>query len=254
MAARFAGARAVAVKHARQREALRNGPQAPRRPSDIRRSTSGNSFLGTLTPGAEELPQEVVDEAESAVAKAVDSVHEQPGLILARFGFETHRDAWAPRHLERLTEGAQPQLTVEVTGHREALGHTWYGLQCQLRAGEGLVASWTVQRRLVHLRSGLRDPLQELTGVDYEVLFREAPFALRGGLQGTTARLRDWFLALGRGVNSGVVPPRAVALLLIFSGAPAERQSVKALAAANAQPMQRPESPGAGPEWKPAAL
>ena len=34
--------------------------------------------------------------------------------------------SWSERHLERVRQGTQPHLEIELDGSEEAEGHTWY--------------------------------------------------------------------------------------------------------------------------------
>jgi len=79
---------------------------------------------------------------------------------------------------------------------------------------------WHAQKRLVHLREGLHDPLADRLGKDYSRLFSKAPFALHGGPKGTSARLTKWLARLADCVNRGSVEPEVVALILRYLDAP----------------------------------
>merc|ERR1712048_334037 len=54
----------------------------------------------------------------------------------------------------------------------------------------------------------------------YEQHFNGAPFAHKGGLPGTTARLRRWLSTLAKCINSGICPPSVVGLTLGFLNTP----------------------------------
>uniref|UniRef100_A0A7S1FB94 Uncharacterized protein n=1 Tax=Noctiluca scintillans TaxID=2966 RepID=A0A7S1FB94_NOCSC len=206
------------------------------------RGSAVGSFLGPVEKkSADTLHPSSFSRADAATDDAATSINDHPGMYLARFGYEaSDGETWAPRHNERVEHGIQPQLKLDVKGHKESQGHTWYEIRCELHSGTtmGLVASWAVHRRLNHLRQGLHDPLQKLLNKEYERMFEDTPFAMRGGFQGTTARLREWCSTLSILINAGTVFPSVVALTMRFVECPAERLKVKALAASNAMPME----------------
>merc|ERR1719323_2583834 len=112
---------------------------------------------------------------------------------LAKYGYKP-KDASSWESLPG-SDGAVswPTLVLHVGGHEEADGHTWYTLECSLASTSMRPLSWRSKRRLAQLREGLQEPLREALGELYAVHFARAPFALRGGPPGTTARLRCWF-------------------------------------------------------------
>eukprot|EP00927_Polykrikos_kofoidii_P019279 TRINITY_DN18993_c0_g2_i1.p1 TRINITY_DN18993_c0_g2~~TRINITY_DN18993_c0_g2_i1.p1 ORF type:complete len:570 (-),score=84.96 TRINITY_DN18993_c0_g2_i1:482-2191(-) len=160
---------------------------------------------------------------------AVDRV-----ALLSKFGFEAvSDDEWDPRHVARVKADQQPLLEIAVTGHEESDGHTWYIFVCALwrpSVDFGRV-EWTVHRRLSHIREGLHDPAKaRMDPKLYTEYFGSAPFATRGGLPGTTARLRSWCQAFARAVNGSVVQPGIVAFALRLLDGPAKDPAMQALA------------------------
>jgi len=99
------------------------------------------------------------------------------------------------------------QLSITVTGHEEKCRCTYYQMKCELRGPndrDRSFPSWHCEMRLCEIRDEIFDKLVEALGDEaYEVLFSEAPFALRGGLPGTTARLKDWMDAFAACFNGG---------------------------------------------------
>lgn len=118
-------------------------------------------------------------------------------------------------------KGSGPQLKISLEDHREIDGHTFYTLECSLALSHGLNVNWEAPRRLMQLRKNLHDPLKQRFGhAKYKLLFAGAPFAHRGGVCGTTSRLRDWLTALTTCMNSGVCSPGETALVLQFLDTP----------------------------------
>lgn len=115
---------------------------------------------------------------------------------------------------------AGPRLSLLVAGHREDGGHTWYTLACSLEAPAIQRLEWHAHRRLAQLRLGLHDRTKAELGVNYPKYFGEAPFAKKGGLPGTTARLHSWFAALAECINAAAAPPALVAIVLRFLDTP----------------------------------
>jgi len=127
----------------------------------------------------------------------------------------------------------RPRLRIVVDSHEEREGHTWYLVSCRLDPPSGLRAEWMASKRLQHIRDGLHAPCKELIGATaYTKCFGAAPFAAKGGLPGTTARLREWFIALADAINSGACPPRMAHMALTFLEAPPPRASLDAASAA----------------------
>lgn len=113
-----------------------------------------------------------------------------------------------------------PKLTLTILSHSEIEDHTFYQVKCALATARSLSLTWTVHRRLVHLREGLHDFVQNLLGTTYDTVFGEARFARRGGLPGTTARLQAWLETLAAHVNGGTASPATVAQILNFFDTP----------------------------------
>lgn len=137
--------------------------------------------------------------------------------FLEGYGYETRADTdmW----LVRPGVSATPMLSFDVSGHEERGGHTWYQLKVCLEVSAAPLR-WTSERRLSTLREELHDRVKDVLGQNYAAHFSKTPFALKGGLPGTTARLTAWFGALAKVVNKGEAPPSLVALLLQFLEAP----------------------------------
>mmetsp|Transcript_15087 Transcript_15087/g.34336 ORF Transcript_15087/g.34336 Transcript_15087/m.34336 type:complete len:410 (+) Transcript_15087:122-1351(+) len=123
-----------------------------------------------------------------------------------------------------------PKLGVNVLGHAEEGGHTWYALDCELEqqkasalkgpAVSSGVLKWKTQRRLNQIREDLHDPVKAAMANTYARLFAETPFAHTGGPIGTTTRLRDWFCTLCGCLNAKQGTPELVARTLQFLEAP----------------------------------
>lgn len=113
-----------------------------------------------------------------------------------------------------------PSLCMEVDGHEEIDGHTWYSMSCKLRDASESQTTWKTRRRLASLREDLHDRIKDHLGKDYADHFVKTPFAVKGGLPGTTARLGAWFHTLAELVNRGRASPTVVALLLQYLEAP----------------------------------
>eukprot|EP00929_Paragymnodinium_shiwhaense_P058444 TRINITY_DN29264_c0_g1_i1.p1 TRINITY_DN29264_c0_g1~~TRINITY_DN29264_c0_g1_i1.p1 ORF type:complete len:362 (-),score=58.49 TRINITY_DN29264_c0_g1_i1:370-1455(-) len=147
--------------------------------------------------------------------------------------------------------GPGPKLRLHIdtqqgVGHQEHAGYTWYFVDCELvqgssmddwlsmniadeeqnvsgtwlesaSIGSGRRLAWRAPRRLAQIRESLHDPVrQTLDDDEYEEVFADAPFALRGGWPGTTARLCHWLSTLACAINCGGVPPSIAALTLLF--------------------------------------
>lgn len=129
-----------------------------------------------------------------------------------------------------------PRLSITMCEHREVDNHTHYDFKCRLESDQG-VLDWKGSRRLNQLRSDLFNPVVDLLGTSsYAQLFREVPFAMRGGVPGTTQRLSRWLRRLADCVNQGHVSPALASRILQFLGTPRlpEHESYAAAAAAAA--------------------
>lgn len=142
---------------------------------------------------------------------------------VGRFGYR----AGNPQHWLQDDSAAdvQPHLTLGViNGHAEKGNtemHTWYALQCRISLkGSSATFRWQVERRLLHLRRMLHDPIRTQVAKTYGDVFKGAHFAKRGGPPGTTKRLEGWLGALAAVINKRDVSPALVALTLRFLEAP----------------------------------
>ncbi|CAE8649476.1 unnamed protein product, partial [Polarella glacialis] len=140
---------------------------------------------------------------------------------LEAYGYSARdAEAW----LARPGSLAQPKLSLAVLGHEERDGHTLYLIACAV-AEEGLPPlDWQVGKRLTSLREDLHDSVKEAFGENYARHFANTPFALKGGLPGTTARLSAWFASLAALANSGEAGPSVVALVLQFLEVPQAKE------------------------------
>eukprot|EP00930_Biecheleria_cincta_P044785 TRINITY_DN30843_c0_g1_i1.p1 TRINITY_DN30843_c0_g1~~TRINITY_DN30843_c0_g1_i1.p1 ORF type:complete len:520 (-),score=75.24 TRINITY_DN30843_c0_g1_i1:412-1944(-) len=134
-------------------------------------------------------------------------------------------DSWAASESPASNDCSWPQLTLgEIDGHHEDAGHTWYRILCHLRVvgcSGSATRHWCVERRLCHLQEFLHMPLKQSTRVNYAACFGSTHFASRGGLPGTTDKLRGWLTALAHAINEGKVTPLLVGRILRFLEAPA---------------------------------
>lgn len=127
-----------------------------------------------------------------------------------------------------------PKLEIQVTGHSEDGGHTWYHVDCVLTLPVGAISAsadapnpirWRAPRRLRQLREDLHDRVRSELGAEaFKTLIPEM-FAMRGGLPGTTALLNVWSQSLARCITAGRVPPRVAAYVLQFLETPADEPS-----------------------------
>mmetsp|Transcript_33045 Transcript_33045/g.73596 ORF Transcript_33045/g.73596 Transcript_33045/m.73596 type:complete len:692 (+) Transcript_33045:73-2148(+) len=163
-------------------------------------------------------------------------------LYLSQYGY----DALEPTNWRTSpsSSSTRPTLALGVVGHGERDKHTFYDVQCSLQADDpNGCMQWVAQRRLAQLREGLHDVTKRELGKDYNPLFADAPFALRGGLCGTTGRLQKWLETLADCINKGEASPTLVTEVLQFLEAPAEPAAAKAALCAPA--ALRPESASA---------
>eukprot|EP00929_Paragymnodinium_shiwhaense_P116889 TRINITY_DN8689_c0_g1_i2.p1 TRINITY_DN8689_c0_g1~~TRINITY_DN8689_c0_g1_i2.p1 ORF type:complete len:218 (+),score=34.41 TRINITY_DN8689_c0_g1_i2:94-747(+) len=144
---------------------------------------------------------------------------EDPKLFISRFGYDPQED--------EAEEEARPLLQVTVPGHHEEDGHTLYILDCSIIC-QGLPYTdkdprllWRCSRRLCDLRDGIYSFVKSTLGEVYTVRFRETPFAKRGGLPGTTDRLKAWMTTLAHCMNNDVLfDASALATILRLLEAP----------------------------------
>eukprot|EP00928_Gymnodinium_smaydae_P053508 TRINITY_DN37485_c0_g1_i1.p1 TRINITY_DN37485_c0_g1~~TRINITY_DN37485_c0_g1_i1.p1 ORF type:complete len:316 (+),score=31.05 TRINITY_DN37485_c0_g1_i1:79-1026(+) len=139
---------------------------------------------------------------------------------IAEYGYSaSDAHTWKVRPSLASYWGGKSALEIKVDGHSELAGHTWYRIGCQLE-NSSMHLGWCVQRRLHHLRNDLYTRVKNELGNAYGRHFDSAPFALHGGVPGTTARLNGWFAALGSCINQGEASPSIVALTLLFLDTP----------------------------------
>lgn len=126
-----------------------------------------------------------------------------------------------PKERGTVPTASTPVLEIGVIGHEEQMGHTIYIMQCTL-AVRGITAlHWKTGKRLGQVRADLHDQIKEELGPDvYAREFAETPFAHKGGLPGTTSRLREWFVALSKLIIEGKTSPMVVAVTLLFLEVP----------------------------------
>lgn len=276
MAARMGGARAAAIAHRRSASSGHGGHGTPRKTVShssagysSQRTPAAHSSKGTrngspisdravsagftefeppATASAKALATRIKG-AETALAAVAGQnamgPSDYPGF-LALFGFEATSDQeWAARHLERIKVEEQPLIEINVSGHEEAENHTWYKLECALwrPAVHFGRAEWAVYRRLNHLRDGIHDILKAHVSSElYNEVFDTAHFAMRGGIPGTTVRLRGWFQAFVRAVNSGTLPPSVVACALRVLDGPFKDPAIVSMVRSCSMEVQDPDS------------
>jgi len=154
---------------------------------------------------------------ELAAAAAGDPDPAQFQGYLARYGYSA---ADAEKWVDASQQESIPTLELSVTGHEEQDGHTWYIFGCSvLLPGEAVPFSWESRQRLGALRERWHDPVKA-TFRDYDFHFQPTPFASKGGLPGTTARLQGWCGTLVSCINRFVLPPSIVFLTFQFLEAP----------------------------------
>jgi hypothetical protein len=124
---------------------------------------------------------------------------ELSGEYLTAFGYD---GKWG--------DGRWPKLKIEVLGHIEADGHTWYEVKNTLTLPYLVEEiSWLTFKRLWEFRAKLHDPIKKSINIQasqthkYSSLFSKAPFARHGGLPGTTHRLSEWSKRLTSLINNG---------------------------------------------------
>mmetsp|Transcript_144902 Transcript_144902/g.251448 ORF Transcript_144902/g.251448 Transcript_144902/m.251448 type:complete len:231 (+) Transcript_144902:63-755(+) len=117
------------------------------------------------------------------------------------------------------------QLSIEMRGHSEKSGYTYYQIMCTMKgpADKGPLGqpTWHCEKRLCEIREDLFDMVYEALGDEgYNAMFFQTPFALRGGLPGTTARLTGWFETVATCINTAKLDPRICGLVLHHLDAP----------------------------------
>jgi hypothetical protein len=119
----------------------------------------------------------------------------------------------------------RPVMRLELAGHKEQDGHTYYQVKCQLTAKQPVLRlDWTSQMRLNQMREELHDVVKDGLGKNYGDLFSQAPFARRGGLSGTTGRLQTWLDTLASCINEYTVQPGLLVSVLKSLDVPAPPQ------------------------------
>jgi hypothetical protein len=163
---------------------------------------------------------------EAAIAKAALSLPSlRNSAHLAKYRTAGNADASGLR-LRLPNRGSAPEFHATVLGHDEVNGHTLYAVQCQLRC-DYFKVTWLANRRLKQLQKDLHVPLKQRLGPGlYYKYFSATPFARRGGVPGTTSRLKDWFASLSACINSGRCLPRDIELVLEFLDTPDSASAV----------------------------
>lgn len=114
-----------------------------------------------------------------------------------------------------------PELQINVTGHEEVRGHTSYIVKCTLLCVGLPDTDWRLSRRLSQFRQGLYYPVRTELGKGlYGEWFAGTPFAHRGGVPGTTARLDAWCRVLSKMLSGRQLPLQLTALVLHFLDTP----------------------------------
>merc|ERR1711957_233685 len=100
-------------------------------------------------------------------------------------------------------------------GHQE---HQWYGIRCQLTLPGMPMRRWAIQRRLVHIRTWLHEPVRQELGELYDELFEDAHFVSRLELDpgSDMERLGPWLWSLAKCINEGRILPQLLAQMLSF--------------------------------------
>lgn len=140
-----------------------------------------------------------------------------------------------------------PRFSLNVDGHSELNGHTFYHIRCGINAHcRSLQMEWTVQRQLVQVRTDLHEVAKGLLGKTYGEAFQDAPFARRGAPSGTTGRLKKWLGSLATCVNAGAAPPLLVAQVLFFLRPPLREGAASPAAGASPRGPAEEEAAAAG--------
>jgi len=118
-----------------------------------------------------------------------------------------------------------PRLELHVTGHEDRRRQTWYTIVCTLERHGCTRLEWRARRRVSILRdelySRVKFEIGQCKGFSPAARhFEDVPFALKGGLPGTTTRLDSWFGALAVCINTGGALPATVARVVQFLEAP----------------------------------
>lgn len=172
-------------------------------------------------------PQEPERCTVGEFSKAVSSntIFDTLAPFLARYGYAAQGGSAWQLVREANSEGPAPErhphLELHLRGHIEEQGHTLYEVESLLAAHPAPQVSFLVRRRLCQFREALHDPIKvHLGAAAYDRHFGTSPFAKKGGLPGTTARLQGWCAALAACANSRGCPPGTLALVLHFFEVP----------------------------------
>eukprot|EP00930_Biecheleria_cincta_P061918 TRINITY_DN47466_c0_g1_i1.p1 TRINITY_DN47466_c0_g1~~TRINITY_DN47466_c0_g1_i1.p1 ORF type:complete len:291 (+),score=51.57 TRINITY_DN47466_c0_g1_i1:55-927(+) len=153
------------------------------------------------------------------------ALSEDPARYLWRFGFRP--------------PSRRPVITLTLQGHAEVDGRTMYKILCKIRSmpqsGPNSANSahdivWTRQARLADLREHLHDPLKDARPEEYKRIFKNTPFASRGGIPGTTDRLNAWMATLASWCTTPhSMPASTISFILRFLQAPVPYSSEQEL-------------------------
>lgn len=147
-------------------------------------------------------------------------------VFLAPYGYLASNPREWP---DLLAYEKHPDLSIRVTSHTEVDRHTQYHVECSItwpsKDGTHATLTWGVDRRLLHFRLGLHDPIKRELRSSYGKLFRDAHFAQRYGPKGTTEKLNRWCCRLAHCINSRTLPPIAVMFTLKALNAPSAPSS-----------------------------
>eukprot|EP00927_Polykrikos_kofoidii_P069768 TRINITY_DN65383_c0_g1_i1.p1 TRINITY_DN65383_c0_g1~~TRINITY_DN65383_c0_g1_i1.p1 ORF type:complete len:305 (+),score=40.01 TRINITY_DN65383_c0_g1_i1:51-965(+) len=139
---------------------------------------------------------------------------------LLRFGYPCSPDCskWE-FSLAEVSKGARaqwPKLEVDITGHEERDGHTWYMIKCTIDPVGRAPKEWKLERRLKQIREDWHDVIKYNCGWDGYNKQLPDHFASRGGLKGTTRALNEWAKGVARAMNMGKATPSVVRETLKF--------------------------------------
>ncbi|CAE8614547.1 unnamed protein product [Polarella glacialis] len=134
------------------------------------------------------------------------AVEEPPERYLWRFGYRL--------------DHAEPEITLNMTGHSEHEGHTLYEMECELKwddpSCELRILEWKFRARLADLREKMHETVKKDLGGKYSRFFGATQFAQHGGMPGTTERLKAWMKSLARCTNNGQLSPEALTVVLRY--------------------------------------
>lgn len=167
-------------------------------------------------PAAAGYPSQGAAPEDPSATVGDEQADESLVLFLARYGYHAADSmSW------QSAEGPElPEIALNVIGHQERDGHTWYQVDCSLSSSRMRPLTWQVSHRLAQLREDLHDPVKAALDKAYDEHFGRAPFAHIGGPRGTTGRLAGWCAALAACINAGACQPSLVGLTLRFVEVP----------------------------------